>query len=300
MNPFQAPSEVSLMRRCYRLLVFTALLFCLGTSMLAQATSSLRGKVADAQGGALPGVTVVLANTETAFNRQVVTDETGTYSLLQVPPGPYTITAELPGFQTASAKIALQVNTPATLDLRMEIGGLTESVKVEATVAMVNTTDASIGNAFKEVQVRQLPLMTRNVVELLSLQPGVHAHWRNDGRAPRPEQHHARRRGHQRQPDVGPRNPTQSAQQGGLNTGSQRDSGFNAALPVPLDSVQEFRVTVGGQNANQGRSSGGQVSLVTKSGTNLLHGSAVRVPTATRRFRPTTGSAIARASRASS
>ena len=93
------------MRRCYRLLVFTALLLCLGTSMLAQATSSLRGKVADAQGGALPGVTVVLANTETAFNRQVVTDEAGSYSLLQVPPGPYTITAELPGFQTASAKI---------------------------------------------------------------------------------------------------------------------------------------------------------------------------------------------------
>src|SRR6185369_1324560 len=62
-------------------------------------------------------------------------------------------------------------------------------------------------------------------------------------------------------------NPTQSAQQGGLNTGSQRDSGFNAALPVPLDSVQEFRVTVSGQNANQGRSSGGQVSLVTKSDT---------------------------------
>jgi len=117
------------MRRCYRLLVFTALLLCLGTSMLAQATSSLRGKVADAQGGALPGVTVVLANTETAFNRQVVTDETGSYSLLQVPPGAYTITAELPGFQTASATLALQVNTPATLDLKMEIAGLAESVR---------------------------------------------------------------------------------------------------------------------------------------------------------------------------
>jgi len=262
------------MRRCYRLLVFTALLLCLGTSMLAQATSSLRGKVADAQGGALPGVTVVLANTETAFNRQVVTDETGSYSLLQVPPGAYTITAELPGFQTASAKIALQVNTPATLDLKMDIGGITESVKVEAAVTMVNTTDATVGNAFKEVQVRQLPLMTRNVVELLSLQPGV---------TPTGETMGARRDQNNITLDgvdindnqtSGLENPTQSAQQGGLNTGSQRDSGFNAALPVPLDSVQEFRVTVSGQNANQGRSSGGQVSLVTKSGTNLLHGSA--------------------------
>ena len=62
--------------------------------------------------------------------------------------------------------------------------------------------------------------------------------------------------------------------EGGLNVAEQRENGFNAALPVPLDSVQEFRVTVSGQNATQGRSSGGQVSLVTKSGTNLLHGSA--------------------------
>src|SRR4029434_9141731 len=73
---------------------------------------------------------------------------------------------------------------------------------------------------------------------------------------------------------AGLENPTQTSQQGGLNTDTQRESGFNAALPVPLDSVQEFRVTVSGQNANQGRSSGGQVTLITKSGTNQFHGSA--------------------------
>ena len=263
------------MRRRCGIFALTVLALCLGTvSALAQATSSLRGKVADAQGGALPGVTVVLKNAETAFSREVVTDENGSYSLPQVPPGAYTITAELPGFQTASAKLALQVNTPATLDLRMEIGGIVESVQVEATVAMINTTDATIGNAFKEVQVRQLPLMTRNVVELLSLQPGV---------TPTGETLGARRDQNNITLDgvdindnqtSGLENPTQNAQQGGLNTGSSRESGFNAALPVPIDSVQEFRVTVGGQNANQGRSSGGQVSLVTKSGTNVLHGSA--------------------------
>jgi hypothetical protein len=112
--------------------------------VFAQATSSLRGKVGDAQGGALPGVTVVLANAETAFSREVVTDETGSYSLLQVPPGPYTITAELPGFQAASAKIVLQVSTPATLDLKMEIAGLSESEKVEAAVRLVHRSDSSV------------------------------------------------------------------------------------------------------------------------------------------------------------
>ena len=98
------------MRRCYRLLVFTALALCLRfSSAFAQATSSLRGKIADAQGGALPGVTVVLANTETAFNRQVVTDETGAYSLLQVPPGAFTITAELPGLAAAKYGVTVTV-----------------------------------------------------------------------------------------------------------------------------------------------------------------------------------------------
>src|SRR5688572_28245579 len=263
------------MRRCCRILAFTALALCLGTlSVFAQATSSLRGKVADAQSGALPGVTVVLANAETAFSREVVTDETGSYSLLQVPPGSYTLTAELPGFQAASARVTLHAKTPASLELRRELAGLTESVSVEAKIATINTTDASIGNAFSELQVRQLPLITRNVVELLSLQPGV---------TPTGEVIGARRDQNNITLDgvdindnqtAGVENATNNAQQGGLNTGNQRESGFNAALPVPLDSVQEFRVTVGGQNANQGRSSGGQVSLVTKSGTNLFHGSA--------------------------
>jgi hypothetical protein len=258
--------------------MFSILAICLGTApAFAQATSSLRGKIADAQGGALPGVTVILANAETAFNRQAVTDETGAYSLLQVPPGAYTLSAELPGFQTASAKVTLQVSTPATLDLRMEIAGLTESVKVEAAVTTVNTTDATVGNAFKEVQVRQLPLMTRNVVELLSLQAGV---------TPTGETMGARRDQNNITLDGVDINDNQTSGlegaiaapdeggEGGLNVAEQRENGFNAALPVPLDSVQEFRVTVAGQNANQGRSSGGQVSLVTKSGTNLLHGSA--------------------------
>jgi hypothetical protein len=162
------------MRRCCRLLLFTLLALCLGTSsVLAQATSSLRGKVADAQGGALPGVTVVLKNVETAFSREVVTDETGSYSL---PAGAarrlhdHRRAARVPDRQREDHAAGQHART---LDLKMEIGGITESVQVEAAVTMVNTTDATVGNAFKEVQVRQLPLMTRNVVELLSLQPGV-------------------------------------------------------------------------------------------------------------------------------
>lgn len=260
------------MRPC-RTVLLALLALSLSASASAQATSSLRGKIADAQNAAMPGVTVLFVNAETAFSRTVLTDQTGAYSLLQVPPGTYTLTAELTGFQTATRRVTLQVSSPASLDVRLELAGLEETISVEATVAVINSVDATIGNAFSELQVRQLPLMTRNVVELLSLQPGV---------TPSGEVIGARRDQNNIMLDGVDINDNQtsgleraegSAQQGGLNSGNQRESGFNAVLPVPLDSVQEFRVTVGGQNANQGRSSGGQVSLVTKSGTNQLHGS---------------------------
>jgi hypothetical protein len=217
----------------------------------------------------MPGVSLKLVHTQTAAERDTFSDETGAYQFAQVPPGPYTLIADLPGFAQATAKITLQVDTPATVDLTMQLAGLTEAVTVEAKVAVVNTVDATVGNAFSELQVRQLPLMTRNVVELLSLQPGV---------TPTGEVVGARRDQNNITLDGVDVNDNQNAgitdsSQGGLNFGTGRQSGFNAALPVPLDSVQEFRVTVAGQNANQGRSSGGQVTLVTKSGTNSLHGS---------------------------
>lgn len=256
-----------------RIVVLAAVVLSITVSAFAQATSSLRGKVGDAQAAAIPGVTLTLVNEQTSFSRTVYTDETGNYQFLQVPPGTYTLTAELQGFQTASSAVTLQVNTPATADVRLELAGLAETVSVEATIQTINTVDASVGNAFNELQVRALPLLTRNVVELLSLQPGV---------TPTGEVVGARRDQNNITLDgvdindnqtSGLENAEGNGQQGGLNTGQQRESGFNAVLPVPLDSVQEFRVTVGGQNANQGRSSGGQVSLVTKSGTNQFHGS---------------------------
>ena len=261
------------MRVC-RIPFFAIVALLLADAAFAQATSSLRGKVSDAQGAVMPGVTLQLANQQTAFSRTVFSDETGSYLFLEVPPGTYAVSAELAGFKTATATVTLQVNTPASLDLRLELGALSESVNVEAKIATINTVDASIGNAFSELQVRQLPLVTRNVVELLSLQPGVTPTGEVIGA--RRDQNNVTLDGvdiNDNQTSGLERPGTQNAGQAGTNTGVARESGFNAVLPVPLDSVQEFRVTVGGQNANQGRSSGGQVTLVTKSGTNQFHGS---------------------------
>ena len=235
-------------------------------SAYSQSTTSLRGTVSDSQGGVIPGAVVTLTDRDKGASRQIVTDAVGSYAFLQLPPGTYTLKVENPGFSTATRdSIKLLVNTPATLDLRLEVGNASETVNVTAETAATNTVDASVGNAFSERQVRQLPLETRNVVELLSLQPGV---------TPTGEVMGARRDQNNITLDGADVNNNQNSGlmvqnsntftggfQGSNANGAVTNSGFNAVLPIPLDSVQEFRVTVAGEGPNQGRSSGGQVAL---------------------------------------
>src|SRR5579872_2569300 len=243
-----------------------------------QSTTSLRGIITDSQGGVIPGAIVTLSDPDKGLSRQIVSNGVGEYAFLQMSPGTYTLKVENPGFSTATRdNLKLLVNTPATLDVRLEVGNAAETVNVTAEAAATNTTDASVGNPFSERQVRQLPLETRNVVELLSLEPGV---------TPTGEVMGARRDQNNITLDGADVNNNQNSglmpqatgtgtggYQGSNANGTQINPGFNAVLPIPLDSVQEFRVTVGGAGANEGRSSGGQVVLVTKSGTNQLHGS---------------------------
>ena len=259
-------------------MALAALACALAPEIWGQATTSLRGTVTDAQGAAIDAAIVTLQNAAVGFRRSALTDATGVYQFVQVPPGVYSVGIEKSEFASVNQRdVELLVNTPAKLDATMQIASVTETVNVEADVVKINTVDASVGNSFNETQVRQLPLQTRNVVELLSLQPGVTATGEVLG---------SRRDQNNIILDGVDANDNQNSGLGGLGTstktslpgfngqGISRNSGFNAALPVPLDSVEEFRVTVGGEGADQGRSSGGQVTLVTKSGTNQFHGSA--------------------------
>jgi hypothetical protein len=252
---------------------------CIAISVAhSQATASLRGTVADPTGAVIPEATVTIKNYENGSFRKTSTDINGEYSFLQVAPGDYNVVAEKPGFATiTSVHVKLLVNTPATLELKMSLSTLGETVNVASEASQVNTTDASVGNPFSETQVRQLPLQTRNVVELLSLQPGVTTSGEVLG---------SRRDQNNITLDGADVNNNQNSglvpqatatgfggYQGSNANGVNNNSGFNAVLPIPLDSVQEFRVTVAGEGPDLGRSSGGQVALLTKSGTNQLHGS---------------------------
>ena len=162
-------------KRSLSSLLRTAAFAALAVScMRAQTTSSLRGAITDAGGAVVPGAAVSITNTQTKSMRSTLSDSAGAYQFLQTAPGMYEVKIEKPGFNSViKSGITLQVNTPATLDVMLEVGAVNEVVNVEASVPLVNTVDASVGNAFTEMQVRQLPLQTRNVVELLSIQPGV-------------------------------------------------------------------------------------------------------------------------------
>jgi hypothetical protein len=258
----------------------TTILVALVLSSVAaysQSTTSLRGTLTDPSAALIPQAVVTLRDLANGTKRQVLTNNSGEYQFLQVTPGTYQLLVEKPGFTTITRDgVQLLVNTPTTIDLHMEIGNTGQVVNVTADATVVNTTDASIGNAFSERQVRQLPLETRNVVELLSLQPGV---------TPSGEVLGARRDqnniildgvdvNNNQNSGLVAQNPSTGFTYQGVNGNNANvNAGFNGVLPIPLDSVQEFRVTVAGEGPNQGRSSGGQVALVTKSGSNQFHGS---------------------------
>jgi hypothetical protein len=231
------------------------LLILLTPFLFGQAFTSVTGVVTDPSGGVVPGATITIVNTQTGGQREAVSNETGAYTISQVLPGTYVLTAKKAGFTTAEIKdVRLQVNTPATLNVKFEkVGGVSETVTVSAAAEMVNTTDATLGNAIAGSAIVQLPSYARNITGLLLLQPGV----TGDGQV------------------NGGKSDQANVTLDGVDINNQVSrSVTDPVLRVTLDSVQEFRTTTTNANADQGRGSGAEVTLVTKSGTNAYHGSA--------------------------
>ncbi|HTT66004.1 MAG TPA: carboxypeptidase-like regulatory domain-containing protein [Bryobacteraceae bacterium] len=240
----------------------TSLFFVLCGSVLAQ-TTSLNGVVSDPSGAVVPGAQITITNAATGAQRQTVSDSSGRYAVAEVQPGTYTLRARAKGFADQMiGNIELLVNSPATVNVTFEkVGSLSEVVSVSAEAVQVNTQDATLGNAINNRPITQLPFEARNVVGLLSLQPGVtFTGVEDDYRS-------------------GAVNGGKSDQSNVLLDGvdvndQQTRAAFTSVLRVTLDSVEEFRTTTTNGGADQGRTSGAQVSLVTKSGTNEFHGAA--------------------------
>jgi hypothetical protein len=253
--------------RCL-LLLSTILILQLATQAQT-ATTSLHGTVQDPKGGVIPGATVHIANPAVGYKRDVTSGPDGSYQILQIPPGTYDISADAKNVGKIDVKgVRLLVNQPTTLNLTVQLTGQTTTVEVRGEAPTVNTQDATIGNAFNTQQIMSLPFEGRNAVEILSLQPGVV--YTN------PTQGNGINAGFDsRNGSVnGGRSDQTNVTIDGLdNNDPNNGSAFNGALRSTLESIQEFRVTTTNANAEVGRSSGAQVVLVTKSGTNNWHGS---------------------------
>jgi len=155
-------------------LLITILLGLVRTTFPQASSSSLQGTVTDPSGSAIPGASLALANVDSKTERSTVTGPQGEYRLLALPPGTYTLTVTAKGFSRhTQTGLQLLVNTPATINVELKVGGATENVTVTSEAPALNIVDASIGNPFDETQVKQIPLDGRNVPELLSLQAGV-------------------------------------------------------------------------------------------------------------------------------
>ncbi len=241
-------------------------LACCVTAASAQVSfTSLRGTVSDATGALVPGATVALSNPATGFSATQTSDSAGRYSFAQLAPGTYTVHIEAPGFSAVDRKAELLVSQPATVDVALGAAASQETVNVTAQAQTLNATDASIGNAFNNQFIQAVPTEGRNVPDLLSVQPGVLFLGRNV------DQNTDSRSG----AVAGARSDQGNVTLDGIDDNDQVNGyAFTGVLRSTQDSTEEFRVTTSNSTADQGRSSGAQVSLVTKSGTNSFHGAA--------------------------
>jgi carboxypeptidase family protein len=259
-NKSHLPALLGSRARSFWSALLIVLMIC-GTVPAQSGKSSVRGTVLDPNGQVVTGAQTTLTSIETNAARTQTTNDQGGFLFDLISPGLYRIEVEVTGFKKSVLNnVAAQVDKPTSVDIQLEVGNVSEAVSVSAGSAdvLLNKQDATIGNNFQNVQITQLPLESRNVVALLSLQPGVTPDGTVTGS--RADQANITLDGI----DV-------NEQQTGLDP--QTEEAFASVLRVTPDSVQEFRVTTANPNATQGRSSGAQVALITKGGTNELNGS---------------------------
>ena len=235
--------------------------FLVGNVNAQSGTTTVNGTVKDQQGAVVPGATVKLTNPNTGFTRTTTTSNDGGYVFPTISPGTYQIEVSAGNFKKSIVRdVQALVNNSIEVNIALELGDVSAVVDVTSNniESVINTQDASIGNNFVPQQITQLPTDLRRVNDLLSLQPGVTRDGYVSG-------------GRSDQANITLDGVDVNDQQTGGRT-SQFSTEQDSVLRATTESVEEFRITTTNANANQGRSSGAQISLVTRSGTNNFHG----------------------------
>lgn len=233
-------------------------------------TASLAGTVRDSTGALIPAASVKIVNAANGFTQTATSDGAGAFLLPRLPVGEYTLTVEKTGFSTyVQGGLTLSVNQSANVDVVLQVGAISEKVEVQADAELVDTRTATNGQLIDQQRVTDLPLNGRTAQSLLFLAPGTVDLGRNgcvicgQGGVYPGEQ------------TAGVNGTTRTQVNYQLDAVSHNDTYLNANLPFPNpDSIQEFNLQSANFSAEYGNAAGGVVNIVTKSGTNQLHGSA--------------------------
>src|ERR1044072_5484722 len=249
-----------------------AILLCLAASTRAAQSNyaSLSGTVFDQQRQAVPGVIVRATSATTRPVRQATTNAEGASQLAVLLPGEYELTVEAKGFASLTRTVNVEVGQQLTLDGELKVSDISTTVEVKGEAAVLRTTDASVGEVVEPKSVRSLPLNGRMLIDLALTEPGAH------------ESHGAQagdmsplywRPGQRSAVSIGGNRP--NANYFLLDGATNTDPTFNTLnfSPSP-DSVQEFKVQTGSYTADIGGAGGGQINIVTRSGSNEFHGTA--------------------------
>lgn len=246
------------------LLVFLTGELCAQTA----ATGALKGTVTDPSGSVVTGTTVTVTSYSTGQSRTATTQGTGTYLVPLLPPGGYKVEASAKGFKMLEVdKVEVHVTETAALDLHLEVGTVSERVTVEGAGELVQTDSSALGNVTDQRMIENVPLVTRNYMQILGLSAGVAgeiADAANIGRGPAGIEYST----------SGNIVNDNNFQMNGADVNDLMGSGTTSGgIPVPNpDSIQEFKVQTGQYDATYGRNAGANVDVVTKSGTNAFHG----------------------------
>jgi outer membrane receptor protein involved in Fe transport len=243
----------------------TLLLLLLAAPVWAQqGTTELRGRVVDAQGGALPGVTVTVRNQATGMFRETVSGSDGSYIASGMTPGTYEVLAELQGFKKFDRRdLVLEVGKTATVEIKMDVGGISETVTVSGESPLVDVTSKEIGGNITSETLVQLPSVNGNFVGFVGLLPGIvpsisTESFGGDSISVNGQD---------------PRN-NNFMLDGGNNNDDVIGQRAGTQARTPIEAIQEFQVITNQFDAEFGRTAGAVVNAVTKAGTNVLSGSA--------------------------
>ena len=239
------------------------------------AGAALSGTVTDSTGASVPGVQMTIENQATNIKRSVTTDKSGFYSVPNLPPGTYTATASISGFRSEVRRgITLTVGAEQALDFTMSVGQVSEKVEVTTEAPVVELVSSAVSSVINTTTIRELPLNGRSWTDLTSLQPGVAPVVTQASFGAGADRGN---RGYGEQLSISGGKPVQNNYRlDGVSIVDYANGAPGSVLGVSLgvDAIQEFSVITSSYSAEYGRTSGGVVNAITRSGTNQFHGDA--------------------------